>query len=106
MGLLVRGLDQSVTHAAMLGAFADREHARLVGRKVIIDDDAAVYGETGSRCDLGVRFDADCHHCHLGGDDAPVLEFDRLDAAVAKEAVRCGLEQNFDAFGFDRALEH
>ena len=48
MRLLIGGLDQSVADAAMLGAFADREHAGTAGRQVIVDDDAAIYGEAGA----------------------------------------------------------
>jgi hypothetical protein len=103
--LLVGGLDQSVANAAMLGAFADRKDVRCAGREAIIDDDAAVHGEAGRGGELGIGFDADGDHRHVGRQVAAVVELDRLHASVADEPRRRDFKQHVDTFGLEAALE-
>ena len=104
--LLMRRLDQSVADAAMLGAFADRVDARDIRLERVIDHDAAVHRDAGLARKIGARPDADRHHHGVGLDGAAVLQRDAVDAILAADLGSIGVEDDLDAHGLDRALEH
>src|SRR5260370_34429151 len=56
--LLVSRLDQAITDAAMLGAFAECEDIGRTGREMIVDDDAAIDGNAGILRQRGIRSDS------------------------------------------------
>ena len=63
--------------AAMLGAFADREDAGVVGRQAVIDDNAAVDGEAGGPGEINVR-------PHADGDDDQIVPIETTARAVKR----------------------
>ena len=103
-GLLVSRLDQAVTDAAMLGAFAKREDIRRAGLQAIVDDNAAIDGNAGVLRQRDIGADARRkNHC-VGIDPASVRQFDALDVRLAMEPRGIGIEHNPDALALDQRL--
>ena len=57
-GLLETGLDEAVDPAVVLGAFADREDARIAGAQFVIDANAPAHRQLRVPRDLDSRHDA------------------------------------------------
>ena len=72
-GCLIKRGNQSITGAAVFGAFAKRKDVRVRGHHAIIDDDAAIDGKTGILGQLRSRTDTNSHDHHVAGDDAAVF---------------------------------
>ena len=87
--LLVGRLDQAITDAAMLGAFADREDIWRAGLQDIVDHDAAIDGDAGVLRQRDVGPDAGRENHRIGVDAAAVGQFDAFDAASRHGCARC-----------------
>ena len=104
--LLMRGFDQAVADAAVLGAFADRVDAGSAGLECIVDHDAALDRDAGIARQIGARPDADRHDHRVGRDGAAVLQRDGLDAMFAADLHGVGLEHDLDPHCLDGVLQH
>ncbi len=89
----------------MLDAFADREHVRVRGDKMVVDMDAAPDRQASGAREFDVGADADRHHNQRRGDVAPVLEADPLDLALAVNLGSIGAGQDRLAPRLERCLE-
>ena len=85
LGLLPQRRDQAVADAAVLHAFADRVHARVVGLHRVVDDDAALAVDAGLLRELDVRADADGHDDDVGRHFEAVLEAHAADLVVTED---------------------
>jgi hypothetical protein len=74
LALFKQWRDQAVGYAAMLGAFADRIDARIVGLHDVVDHDTAFAIQPGAFRQRGVGHDADTHHHQVGRNLAAILE--------------------------------
>ena len=101
-GHLPRGRDQADQLPAVLGALADRPHARDARAQRVVDEDAAVelHAHALGQLDLGHDARGDDHE--VGGDRLTVVQLH----AVVVDRRGHALAQHVDALPAQRALEH
>ena len=86
----------------MLGALADRPHAREARAQRVVDEDAAVDLHAHALGQLDLGHDARGHDHEVGGDRLAVVQLD----AVVVDRRGHALAQHLDALLAQRALEH
>ena len=103
LGHFVTGSDQSINHAAMQGALADRVNVRIGCPQMIVDRDPA------ARADVDVdlfrqiiaRANAGRDDDHLNVERCSVVEFHPFDFAVAMHFFRGLIEMHLHAHRLD-----
>ena len=81
----------------MFDAFANCENLRVVGLHLVVHEKAAVVFESRSLRQTEIRADADGHDDHVRLNDAPVLQQDGFNLAVAADFLGVGPAENVDA---------
>ena len=98
--------DQPVHLSAMLGALAHHVDVAIVDRShLIVDDERALDGQTGSRGDVAIGLDAGGDHHHVALERRTIGKAQPLDGRVAEQRGRVLPEQDLQAEPFHPLAE-
>ena len=98
LGHVIQRRNQTVTLAAVFGAFAQRKDCGIRRAHVVGNDDAASGFQAGGFGEIGVRTNAHRHHHHRRIKPDAVFEFDADHlAAIAEDLLAVGFGDDVDA---------